>query len=202
MRHFILLLMLLSWKVFAADPTLLLKEGDLIFQKSQSAQSSAIVEATGSEWSHVGIVIKNQEQWSVAEAIQPVTITPLLTWIQRGKNQEFKVFRYPELKDSMIPALYTLLKKNLGTNYDIYFEWNDERLYCSEFVHKVFRELTGSGVGQIQKMKDLNLEGPAVKELIRIRLTDLGKTLNLEEPVLTPIRQMRDSRLQEILISQ
>ena len=45
-----------------------LQHGDLIFHKSQSPQSKAIFEATGSEWSHVGILVKNKNTWYVVEA--------------------------------------------------------------------------------------------------------------------------------------
>ncbi len=97
--------------------------GDLIFQKSQSSQSKAIAEATGSEWSHVGILVKNSKnQWYVAEAIQPLTATELSRWVLRGKNKEFLVLRHPRFKSTMISNLYSELRKYEGMNYDIYFE--------------------------------------------------------------------------------
>lgn len=176
------------------------QEGDLIFQKSQTSQSMAILEATQSEWSHVGILVKFQQKWYVAEAIQPVTMTELTQWVARGKNKSFVVKRHISFKAEMIPQIYLELKKYLGLNYDIYFEWNDERIYCSELVYKVFDPILHLGIGQIQKFKELKLDGPFVQELIKKRYTDLGKPLNPEEAIVTPISQMNDPNLKTIFI--
>jgi hypothetical protein len=180
----------------ATAPLPPMKVGDLIFQKSQSSQSKAIAEATGSEWSHVGIIVKNSKnQWYVAEAVQPLQATELSRWIIRGKNKEYIIKRHPDFKESMISDLYAELRPLQGTNYDIYFEWSDDRIYCSELVYKIFKKLIGQGVGSIQKFKDMRLDGPYVQELIRRRYTDIGKPLNLDEEILTPISQMRDPKL-------
>lgn len=175
-----------------------LAEGDLIFQKSQSYQAPAIAEATDSPWSHVGVIVKQADKWFVAEAIQPVTVTELSRWVLRGQDKEYIVFRHKNMSSKLLPQLYAELKKYQGMNYDIYFEWSNERIYCSEFVYKVFEKVLGRGIGTIQKMKEMNLNGPRVKELIQRRLTDLGKTLNPEELILTPISQMRDPHLEMI----
>ncbi|WP_200875628.1 YiiX/YebB-like N1pC/P60 family cysteine hydrolase [Hymenobacter sp. IS2118] len=52
-----------------------LRDGDLIFHTSQSAQSRAIQLATHSAWSHCGIVYKQGENWQVFEAVQPVKLS-------------------------------------------------------------------------------------------------------------------------------
>ena len=83
--------------------------------------------------------------------------------------------------------------------YDIYFEFSNDRIYCSELTYKVMLELTGEQIGIVNKMKELRLDGPYVKELIKLRLTDLGKKLDPEEPIVTPISQMLDSKLNLIL---
>jgi hypothetical protein len=176
--------------------------GDIIFHKSQSPQSKAIQEATGSEWSHVGILVPRGSQWYVAEAVQPVKYTPLHKWVARGKDKEVRIFRNTKLTSQAIPKLQKNMQKYMGINYDIYFEWSDERIYCSEFIYKVFLESVGTGVGQLQKVKELKLDGPFVRELIRARLTDLGKDLNLEEDIVTPISQMLDPNLIEIFPSK
>lgn len=54
-----------------------LRNGDLIFHTSQSAQSRATQLATHSAWSHCGIVYQLAGQWQVFEAVQPVKRTPL-----------------------------------------------------------------------------------------------------------------------------
>ena len=64
-----------------------LRDGDLIFQTSLSGQSRAIQEATGSKYSHCGIIYRDGCDYFVYEAVQPVKSTPLAQWIARGKGQ-------------------------------------------------------------------------------------------------------------------
>ncbi|AZZ37083.1 hypothetical protein CIK05_09855 [Bdellovibrio sp. qaytius] len=190
---FVFALFALTISTKAAAQTL--QVGDIIFHKSQSTQSKAITEASGSEWTHVGMLVVNKGKWFVAEAVGPVKSTPLQDFINRGKNKEYKIFRYSNFDPkTMTSALYTAIKRQ-NKPYDIYFEMSDERTYCSELVYKAMLEVTGRGAGTLQKFKDLRLDGPYVKALIKKRLTDTGRELNPEEPIITPIQQMRDVNL-------
>jgi hypothetical protein len=54
-----------------------IKNGDIIFQTSLSQQSKAIQLATNSKYSHCGIIYKDNGQFYVYEAVQPVKITCL-----------------------------------------------------------------------------------------------------------------------------
>lgn len=169
------------------------KDGDLIFHKSQTQQSTALKEATGSEWTHVGIILNNK----VVEETGGVKITAIKDFIARGKNHEYKVFRSPKFDSSMISSLNAAIKF-YDKPYDIYFEFTDDREYCSEFVYKVFLKSTGIQIGTVQKMREMNLDGPYVKALIKQRLTDTGRTLNLDEDIITPISLMSDKDLIEV----
>ena len=44
-------------------------------------------------------------------------------------------------------------------------------------------------------MKEMRLDGPYVQALIDKRLTDIGKELNLEEDIVTPVSQMEDDEV-------
>lgn len=170
-----------------------LKVGDIIFHKSQSTQAKAITEASGSEWTHVGIIVANAGKWYVAEAVGPVKATPLQDFINRGKNKEYKIYRFKHFNPkTMELALHNAIRRQ-NKPYDIYFEMSDTRTYCSELVYKAMREVTGQEVGTMQKFKDLKLTGPYVKALIKKRLTDTGRELDPNEPIITPISQMRES---------
>lgn len=177
------------------------QDGDLIFHESQSPQSKAIQEATGSRWSHVGLIFERQGQYFVAEAVQPVRVTSLAAFIARGKNQDYRVYRLPKLTEAQKKALQVQAQKLMGKNYDIYFEWSDERIYCSEFVYKTFLAATGVEVGVVQKFRDLKLDGPYVRELIKRRIEDTGRTLDLEEPIVTPASQVSDPQLELVEFS-
>jgi len=70
-----------------------IRDGDLIFHTSLSRQSKAIQLATKSKYSHCGIIYKENGQYFVFEAIQPVKTTPLDKWIARGKNGHYVIKR-------------------------------------------------------------------------------------------------------------
>jgi len=57
------------------------QNGDIVFQSSTSGQSKAIQIATGSKYSHMGIIYKQGDEFLVYEAVQPVRLTPLTDWI-------------------------------------------------------------------------------------------------------------------------
>ncbi len=182
--------------VFAASSSLekVLAEGDIIFIQSQTDQATAIAEGTESIWTHVGIVIKKMGDWHVAESVGPLQVTPLKSFIGRSKSKSYKVMRNQKFSQKMLPKLYIALYK-YNQPYDIFFEFSDDRIYCSELVYKVFRDVTGTPVGNLQKIKELKLDGPYVSKLIEDRLTAIGKELNLEEPIITPVGLLDDKNL-------
>lgn len=170
----------------------LLKDGDILFIQSQTEQAAALREATGSVWTHVGILVKEKTGWYVAEAIGPLKMTPIKDFIGRSKNRSFEVYRfkYFDAQTMKVALLNELTKYNKP--YDIFFEWSEDRIYCSELTYKVFMDVTGHEMGTVQKMKEMRLDGPYVQALIEKRLTDIGKELNLEEPIVSPVSQMMD----------
>lgn len=77
--------------------------GDIVFQPSGSAQSQAVQEATGSKWSHVGMVIAGENGPQIIEAVQPAQIIPLKEFLAHGKSGSYEVYlqklirqRFPE----------------------------------------------------------------------------------------------------------
>ncbi|UOF02203.1 YiiX/YebB-like N1pC/P60 family cysteine hydrolase [Bdellovibrio reynosensis] len=182
---------LFSFSSFAAT----YQDGDIIFHESQGVQSKAIQEATGSKWTHVGMLFYKEGQWQVAEAVQPVRFTSLSSFISRGKNKAYRIYRVPGLTSENRKDLRLQLAPFVGADYDIYFEWTDDLIYCSELVYKVFKKATGIEVGHVQKFRDLNLGGPYVKALIKNRLENTGRELDLNEPIITPVAQIKDAKL-------
>lgn len=175
------------------------QDGDIIFHQSQTAQSKAILEATGSPWSHVGILFEDGGKWYVAEAVQPVRVTSLSSFLRRGKGGHYRTYRMPGLQTVHKSAIRNFIESRIGTDYDLYFEWSDDLLYCSELVYKAYLYATGTEIGSIQKFRDLKLDGPYVKELIRRRIQDTGRQLNLDEPIVTPVSQLLDADLKLVI---
>ncbi len=145
-----------------------LKSGDIIFQTSKSQQSKAIQLATHSKYSHVGIVYVEDDNILVYEAVQPVKLTPLHEWIKRGENKHFVVKRIKEsnklLTNSNLMKMKSVGEKFIGKNYDIYFEWSNDKIYCSELVWKIYKEAIGVEIGKLQTLSEFDLEDEIVKE--------------------------------------
>ncbi|HNT51043.1 MAG TPA: YiiX/YebB-like N1pC/P60 family cysteine hydrolase, partial [Cyclobacteriaceae bacterium] len=70
-----------------------------------------------------------------------------------------------------------------GKNYDLYFEWSDDRMYCSELVWKIYFEATGISIGSLQKLNEFNLTNSVVKQKLKERY---GNKIPLHEKVISP----------------
>ncbi len=164
-----------------------LKNGDIIFQTSISGQSRAIQIATKSQYSHCGIIFKDKGQYYVYEAVQPVKVTPLDIWIARGKNGHYVVKRIKNAEKILTEGVIQKLKKEgqkyLGKNYDIYFNWSDDQIYCSELVWKIYKNATGIEIGKLEKLGDFDLSSKVVKDIIKKRYR---KNIPLNETVISP----------------
>ena len=177
-----------------------LREGDLIFHTSLSAQSRAIQLATHSTWSHCGIVYQQYGQWKVFEAVQPVKLTPLADWVARGQGGHFVTKRLRDAATTLTPAALAKLKAAgqpmLGHNYDLYFGWSDERIYCSELIWKVYARGLGRRLGRLQQLRDFDLSHPAVQAKLRERY---GARLPLNETVISPVSLFESPELVTVL---
>jgi len=160
------------------------RDGDLIFQTSHSGQSLAIQHATHSPYSHVGIVFLRDGKPFVFEAIATVRYTPLEAWIARGDGARYSVKR---LRRPLTPVEVAKLQKSAdhfaGRNYDLYFEWSDDRIYCSELVWKIYEEGLGLKLGKLQKLREFDLDDAVVRAKLRERY---GASVPLDEPVISP----------------
>lgn len=174
-----------------------LRDGDIIFHRSNSSQSQAIRIATNSNFNHVGVIFNHKGNFMVFEAVQPVKITPLARFIERGGNH-FVIKRLRDYDAVMTPAVIARMKElgqgYLGKNYDLYFRWSDERIYCSELVWKLYKEAAGIEVGKLQKAGDLNLGNPVVQRLIKQRYGDQA-AVPLQEPIISPQAMFESDRL-------
>ncbi len=167
------------------SPTL--REGDLIFHTSQSAQSQAIQLATHSPYSHCGLLYKTNGKWQVFEAVQPVKLTPLARWVARGQGRHFVVKRLRDAATTLTPKALERLRAAgqpmLGRDYDLAFNWSDKQIYCSELIWKVYDRGLHRQLGQLQHLRDFDLTNPAVQAKLRERY---GNELPLNEPVISP----------------
>ena len=165
-----------------------LRDGDIVFQQSLSPQSEAIQLATHAVYTHCGIIYKTGNDYFVYEAVEPVKLTSLTEWMARGKGGHFEIKRLKTadqvFTQPIIEKMKTVGEKYRGKHYDPFFEWSDDRIYCSELVWKLYKELTGLELGKLQQLKDFDLSSETVKEKLKERY---GNKIPLQETVISPV---------------
>ena len=172
-----------------------IKNGDLIFQTSLSGQSKAIQLATDSKYSHCGIIYSDNGQYYVFEAVQPVKTTPLDKWIARGKDGHYVIKRLKNADEVLTTETLQKMKqegeKFKGKNYDLTFEWTDDKIYCSELIWKIYKRAAGLEIGKLEKLSDFDLTNEAVKQKMKERY---GNKIPMDEIVISP-KAVFDSEL-------
>ena len=164
-----------------------IKNGDLIFQTSLSRQSKAIQLATKSKYSHCGIIYKDGNNFFVFEAVQPVKLTSLDKWIARGEDGKYVMKRLKNadkiLTSSVLKKMKLIGDRFRGKNYDLTFEWSDDKIYCSELIWKIYKRATGIEIGKLEKLSDFDLTNQLVKKTMKERY---GNKIPTEEIVISP----------------
>ncbi len=189
-----------------------LQRGDVIFQNSLSAQSLAILLATDSPFTHVGIVdFDDAGNPVVLEAVRTTRATPLDDWITYGEGSDIAIYRLQDLTEDQALAVAASARTHFGKGYDPYFYKSEDTLYCSELVHIAFRDGMGIDLGRKETLADLNLDTDAARALIAERwqshpscsdgqASDAQSCLKLilDEPLVTPQAVAEDKRLELI----
>jgi Permuted papain-like amidase enzyme, YaeF/YiiX, C92 family len=133
------------------------QEGDLLFQSlNRVPLVDAIEGSTRSPWSHCGILHRTPGGWVVIEAIGPVRQTKLVDWVNQARDQSFAAYRLNATLQPRIPAIIAEAKKFYGRPYDIRYDLDDTKIYCSELLYKACLNATGEKLGQLQKLGELN----------------------------------------------
>ncbi len=192
MSKILILIVILSGLSSALYAQSVFQTGDIIFHISKSQQSLSIQKATHSPYSHMGMIVNKNNQTWVLEAIQPVQYTTLNQWIARGENAHYVVKRLKQpLNVQQKTTLVQNAEKYLGKPYDIYFEWDDRAIYCSEIVWKAYQHALGIELSPLQQLKQFDLKQYEVQRLMRQRY---GQNIPLNEQVIAP-KAIYDSKL-------
>ncbi len=184
------------------------ESGDVIFQTSSSKQSYAIMWASKTLFSHVGIVEVSGKKTYVLEAINVVSRTPIEKWIARGRLGRYAVYRHPGLSEDQKSKVIKSAKAMLGKKYDIYFTSLNDEIYCSELVAKAY-DAAGIDLGKIERVKDLDFDNVLVRKLVGKRwkghpACKKAKTFDqcwkvvLEDTLVTPVSLSGDPSLEKI----
>jgi hypothetical protein len=188
-----------------------LRNGDIIFQTSTSSQSTAIMLASRSVYSHMGIIrIAPGGNIVVVEAAGPVRETPLQEWMDRGVAGRVTVKRLPGLTDRQENKILSAARQYYGRAYDVYFFFDNDTVYCSELVYDAYKK-TGISLGKVEKIGDLHVDNPAAMKLLEQRgqshpLCRNGKAKDFEtcrakimkQDLITPASIAADPKLETI----
>jgi uncharacterized protein YycO len=178
-----------------------LQNGDIIFHQSRSSQSLAIQRASGSKYSHMGLIVFQGKAPFVFEAVKTVRLTPLASWIARGEGGHYVVKRLRDADMRLTPAALKKLRaaamQYAGRPYDLTFEWSDKRIYCSELVWKAYDHALGIQIGALQKLHEFKLDDPIVRAKMHERY---GQKIPLQESVISPAA-MFESELLRVVAS-
>lgn len=165
-----------------------LRDGDIIFvSNSNFEEGRAIQKVSNSPMTHCGILFKEGKEWFVYEAVQPVKKTPLKELHKPDSGETYAVRRLKDadavLTKENLEKLHTVVKDQVGKDYDQLFGWGNDKMYCSELVWKAYYEATRQKVGQIKMVGDFDLNDPVVKKQVEARY---GKNVPVTEPTITP----------------
>lgn len=175
------------------------REGDVIFQITTSPQAGAIQLATGSKYTHCGIVFEKNGRLHVFEAIRSVSWTPLDKWLARGVDGHYVLMRLKsragELKKDTLTAMKKAGEPMAGKPYDLLFQWSDDKLYCSELVWKIYERGAGIRLAPLRSFKDYHLDSALVRRIIQERY---GGKIHLDEKVVAPSDLMESPLLERV----
>ena len=184
------------------------RDGDLIFQQTAGRQSAAVLAATGSPFTHMGIVRLRGGMPVVVEAIGPVQETPLAEFMARGDGRRIALYRLRELSPEAAVAMFRAAERYYGRPYDILFRSGDDAIYCSELPRLAFAA-AGIDLGSEQRLRDLNIGDAAVAALIADRWerhpdcataesAEACTRIIADQPIVTPASIAADSDVEMI----
>ena len=176
-------------------PTVELRDGDIVFQYSGSKQCAAIAQATRSPYTHCGIVFIEDGKPMVWEAIGPVLKTAYPEWAKHGVNDHVVIKRLKDaapLTREHVAAMKAEGEKEMGRPYDLRFNMDDEYIYCSELVWKIYERGAGLHVGAIERLGNMDFSGAEARRVLKERF---GSAFPADQDVITPASIFRSALL-------
>ena len=169
-----------------------LQDGDVVFQGNMGGQGAAIAQATRSPYTHCGIVFLENGVPMVWEAVGPVKRTPWKEFVHHGQGDHYVVKRPREaVTISEVAEMKKAGMAIMGRPYDIHFQMDDERIYCSELVYKMYTAV-GRRIGALERFCDMDLEAPIAHEALVERF---GGAVPCDAKVITPAALFRAAEL-------
>ncbi len=162
------------------------RTGDILVIDVGGEVAEVVRGMTHSPYTHCGIVVRDDGRLKVVEAVDPVREIPLEDFLGQAREGRFVHLRVDGLSDDRATAVVEEARGFLGRRYDDRFEWDDDRIYCSELVYKAFQRGAGVALGTRHRIRDLDWK--PYEEFIRSRADG---DLPLERELITPAELVR-----------
>lgn len=180
-----------GWTVFSVHQALSRyrpKVGDVVVQSIDPCGRllRTVKGVTESKWCHCGVVDQRDGRWVVCEAVgDGVRYTPLAYFLLRGDEVDFAAYRLKDNFQRYAGGLAKCCKPYVGRPYDIQYELDDEKIYCSELVYKAYRDATkgADALGRVQRFGELNWH-PYKDDVVHYHGSE---GLPLDREVVTPV---------------
>ena len=172
------------------DPVKEVREGDVIFQTSQSQQSPLIQIATRSKISHCGIIVMKDGEPYVLETLKTLVITPLDKFIARGKGGRYW------LKRSNIENIKIKYDSYLGKPYDLAFKFDNDKFYCSELIYDIYKNQLGIELCEPKKVSEYLILG--TDKLPQIEKAMKKRGITKEQYAVAPVDIFESDYLEDV----
>ena len=140
-----------------AIPSSELRSGDVILISLPCRICKVIEAEEGAPFSHMGVILRYNQQISVLDAYHEVREVPLQEFLKLREDGSHPVIlrakssRSTRISDSTFRMLLRFKTRYRGKSYDSEFLWdnrdeNGEKLYCSEFAAKFLNEYLPSPI--------------------------------------------------------
>ena len=182
--------MVMETMIAQTDPVKEVREGDVIFQTSQSQQSPLIQIATRSKISHCGIIVMKDGEPYVLETLKTLVITPLDKFIARGKGGRYW------LKRSNIENIKIKYDSYLGKPYDLAFKFDNDKFYCSELIYDIYKNQLGIELCEPKKVSDYLILGTDKLPMIEKAMKKRGITK--EQYAVAPVDVFESDYLEDV----
>lgn len=166
------------------------KEGDVIFQTSQSQQSPLIQIATRSKISHCGIIVMKNSKPYVLETLKTLVVTPLDKFIARGEGGKYW------LKRSNKENIKIKYGSYLGKPYDLAFKFDNGKFYCSELIYDIYKNQLGIELCEPKKVSDYLILG--TDKLPQIEKAMKKRGITKEQYAVAPVDIFESDYLEDV----
>lgn len=168
----------------------IVREGDVIFQTTQSKQSPLIQLATRSKISHCGIVVMKNGKPYVLETLNTLKLTPLDKFVARSKGGRYWLKR-PDKENIKIKYDHYL-----GKSYDVAFRLDNDIYYCSELVYDIYKKQLGIELCKPKKIDDYLIF--CTDRLPKIKKEMQRRGIKKEQYAVAPVDVFRSDKLRRV----